>query len=627
LCILLIPVFGEDFSVAEINLEDEDYDVESDYNDAFRPPAVVGNSVSLDTQAKPSTNHGGMSFHFKSTVSKSLNEDGTSKTKIKASRSSFVRNLIYLNGEKFDFKGREYLIPIYDRDDKEVLLKTSRQVEKTTFLANNLVINAVCKPWSKSLYVSPSHTQTRTFSSEKLKPAIEKSPLIKQYFQDSGVSQQVFEKGFTNGSILFLRSAFRSADRCRGISAGSLCYDEIQDFLADTIPVIKECTSHFEDARVLYAGTPKSNQNPIEVLWSATTQNEWLVPCSACRKWNFLDEKNIAPTIAYVQKKIPPGPVCKYCSKPIFVPSGRWFSMKEVSPIVGYRIPQLMVPWICGLYDQWMKLLWKRDNYPISQFYNEVLGLSYDSSTSPITQEDLVGACCDDEGWDLENPTEAQLSFIRQETAVAGVDWGEGNDGSEKGPSGKIRNASYSVISVGYYSGDGIFNIVGYKKFMGKEVDPDYVVSVVASIAINMGIALVGVDWGHGWGVNNQLVRILGPSKVVQFQHLAKLRQKVKWDPIGFKYLLHRNFLMSEFFRDIKKALVTFPKWSSFEFYAKDFLAIYAEYSEYRREIKYDHRASEPDDCFHSSLYCKMTADVVTKKISRFEKEFEEERA
>src|ERR1035437_10008476 len=133
-------------------------------------------------------------------VTRRFNEDGTIKNIIKARKSPFVHTLVHLSGQKFDFKGRGYLIPLYDRRDRQILLKTGRQVEKTTFLANNLTADSVIIPYNKSLYVSPSHTQTRQFSNEKLKPAIEGSPLIKKYFQDSSVSQQVFEKGFTNGS-------------------------------------------------------------------------------------------------------------------------------------------------------------------------------------------------------------------------------------------------------------------------------------------------------------------------------------------------------------------------------------------------------------------------------------------
>ena len=131
-----------------------------------------------------------------------FNDDGTIRKIIKARKSTFVHHLIHLDGKKFDFSGRDYLLPVYDRNDQDVLLKTARQVEKSTFLANNLNVSSVVTPYNKSLYVSPSHTQTRQFSSEKLKPVIERSPYIKTYFQDSSVSQQVFEKGFTNSTRL-----------------------------------------------------------------------------------------------------------------------------------------------------------------------------------------------------------------------------------------------------------------------------------------------------------------------------------------------------------------------------------------------------------------------------------------
>src|SRR5574343_181442 len=71
----------------------------------------------------------------------SLNKDGTLKRHIKAKKTEFVSKLLYLNGSPFSFKGREYLSPIYNSTDNNILLKTSRQVEKTTFLGNNLVVD------------------------------------------------------------------------------------------------------------------------------------------------------------------------------------------------------------------------------------------------------------------------------------------------------------------------------------------------------------------------------------------------------------------------------------------------------------------------------------------------------
>lgn len=486
----------------------------------------------------------------------------------------------------------------------------------TTYLANNLTCDSIVINYNKSLYVSPSHTQTRQFSNEKLRPAIEKSPFIKKYFQDHSVSTQVFEKGFTNGSYIFLRSAFRSADRTRGISARNLCLDELQDFYISEIPVIMECTSHFPNARVLMAGTPKSFDNPIEIYWQATTQNEWLVPCG-CGKWNYLDEQNIAPTEMYRTGKLPPGPVCKKCMRPLNVPSGRWVSFNSKETIQGYRIPQLMVPWICGLYAQWEKLLWKRDNYPFGQFCNEVLGISYDSASKPITRDDILACSAPYSFWDPYNRSTFQEDLGRY-IFTAGIDWGEGNDGSEKSPSGKVRNASYTVLTIGGYIDQKTYKVFYMKRYTGKEVDPEFVVQDIFKLCQLFGVKLAGADWGHGWGVNNTLMRLLGANKLIQFQYLPKLKERLKWDPVGYRYHLQRNFMMSELFFDIKKGFIMFPRWSSFEPFAKDILAIYAEYNEYRREIKYDHRSSDPDDAFHSIHYARLASDIYLGKSRRY---------
>lgn len=545
-------------------------------------------------------------------VSKILNKDGSLTRMIKARKSAFIERLIYLDGHPFSFEGRSYLRQVYDSSPKMILLKTARQVEKTTMLGNNMIIKSVVQPYHKSLYVSPSHAQTRQFSNEKLKPAIERSPFIKRYFQDSKVSTQVFEKGFTNGSFIFMRSCYRSADRARGISANDLYLDEIQDLLISEIPVIAECTSHFDNYFHLFAGTPKTFNNPIEHFWQDSTQNEWMVKCDHCGHWNFLDEKNIADSALYYSGKLPPGPVCKKCFKPINVRTGKWMTFNPNGSRQGYRIPQLMVPWIVGTLEQWGKLLWKRDNYPMGQFYNEVLGLSYDSASKPITQDELI-RCCDANRSFIKAPFSLEdIHFYGQQMLTAGVDWGEGNDGSGKTPSGKIRVASYTVLTIGFYETPTRFKVVYMKKYQGRETEPDFVIQDIAQICQALNVKLIGADWGHGWGMNNQLVRHLGGEKVAVYQHLPKLKENVKFDPLGQKFMLKRNFWVSEMFRAMKEGNMSFPKWREFEPFAKDILSIYTEYSEYTREIRYDHRSSDPDDAFHSILYCRLAADLVT---------------
>lgn len=904
-------------------------------------------------------------------------KSGRRKTIMQAPKTAWIHNLIHLNGEKFDFTGREYLLPIYNTNDKEILLKTARQVEKSTLLANELTVMACLIPYFRNMYVSPSHVQTRTFSNDKLKPVLERSPMISRYMQDNKVSTQVFEKGFTNGSMTFLRSAFFSADRARGISSDLLCYDkdtyaltkegwrlfkdigwdtefatrnpntgrvewhkpteiivkkhtgkmvtfkhqgfrlrvtdnhdmvinwaikpyleekwekvkaldlskskkmgfklgnpvkweedtpdiksftkwqvtqgvgngkrpttkkrintypgldipylkfaeiigwylsegfmsgsgssqrpcltlnvtkdldivkkclmgsnityslqkgsseatktlvlnsshlkrylkdnrgaynkyiprefmdhpsalerllfglykgdacyhkgeswemgtlrtrskrlaedsqeawlrlgrpavihtrmawnkhqdahdyhegelaplyevcsykrdymifwnsdkgkriteenvvdeevfcvtvpnhelivkgdfhskpivcgncidELQDMIMDNLPVIAQCLSHSKYQYHRYAGTPKSFDNTIEQYWQNTTQNEWMVPCSGCssetgKKWNFLDIKNVGKH----------GPICKFCGKKLDISSGQWQSTVKSKRMRGYRIPQLMVPWIREWDgDPWKTLVHEMEIYPEAQFYNEILGLSYDNAAKPVTRADIAMNCDPNCHFlDLSKPIPDKYA---RGILFAGVDWGEGNDGVGKDIMGKPRNASYTVLTIGGMVGNR-FQVLYIKKYQGKETDPDYVVKDIYSICKRLNVRMIGVDWGHGWGVNNRLFRMYGADKCVQFMHVDNQKEVRKWDPVGFKFQIMRNHVMSEVFFMFKEGKFLFPPIEEWEWYLKDIMNISVEYIEYQRKLRYIHRPSDPDDCFHSLLYCKQVADV-----------------
>lgn len=528
--------------------------------------------------------------------------EGVKFRAFKAHKTAWIHNLLHLNGQKFDFTGRDYLLPIYNAPFREVLLKTARQVEKSTLLANNMAIMCAINAFFKCLYVSPSHMQTRQFSNEKLKPVLEQSPLLARYLIDNQVSQQVFEKGFTNGAMMFLRSAFLTADRARGISSDMCCIDELQSMLITNIPVILECLSHSKHKYQFFTGTPLTHDNTIEIYWQQSSQCEWMVPCTcqageAGRYWNFLDERNIG-------KK---GVICKKCGKPLTVPTGKWVQTKDAR-LKGFRIPQLMVPWIINTQNDWEVLLHKFETYPTAQFQNEVLGLSFDSASKPITQMELMQCCKDYEFWGWPMTPEEEHN-ARRHILVGGVDWGEGHDGGT-GPTGKLRSASYTVFTIGSVEGGKKFKIHFMKKYTGKEIDPGFIVNDIANICQRLNVRVLGVDWGHGWGPNNDLVRRLGFQRVIQFMHMPKLKERRKWEPVGKKFLLNRNLIMSELFYKFKKGEMTLPRWQDFAPYAKDILGIFAEYVEYQRQIRFDHRPSDPDDSFHSILYAWQAGNI-----------------
>ncbi len=323
----------------------------------------------------------------------------------------------------FSFNGRRHMRRIYDTPAKRIHLMCGRQVEKSTALGNLAVAYSCMVPGYRTLYVSPSATQTKTFSVDRLKEPLETSDVLKG-FTTTLLQQNVFEKQFVNRSKITLRYAFLNADRIRGISAWRLCIDEIQDILSDNIPVIEQAVSHADDKwkSFIYAGTPKGLDNSIEYYRSGTskdgtpmsTMGEWAVPCDrhggeTGRYWNILGEANI-------QKK---GLSCEKCHKPIDPAhsDAQWTMLQSKGIFESYRIPQLMVPW-----RSWQEIMLDYTRYDRARFHNEVLGISYDSGLRPLTRQQLKECCTG--GSMLSHSLEKYKTLSAGQPVFAGIDWG-----------------------------------------------------------------------------------------------------------------------------------------------------------------------------------------------------------
>jgi hypothetical protein len=84
----------------------------------------------------------------------------------------------------FTFEGRPYLKKIHDLNDKKILLRCGRQVEKSSSLAAKLISwSCMVQGW-KSLYVSPSQGQTRVFSHSRVDRVLA-SPYVKAHHFDT----------------------------------------------------------------------------------------------------------------------------------------------------------------------------------------------------------------------------------------------------------------------------------------------------------------------------------------------------------------------------------------------------------------------------------------------------------
>jgi hypothetical protein len=497
----------------------------------------------------------------------------------------------------FSFKGREYLRLPYDTPSKRTLYKCGRQVEKSTLLGNKCLAYCCVINSFNVLYVSPTNQQTKTFSRDRLKEPLETSEALRSW-TTSKLSDSVFEKQFINRSKITLRYSYHNADRTRGIPADMIDVDEMQDINIDNIPIIEECASHSSYKIFTYSGTPKTLDNAIEKYWKDfSTQNEWVVPCErhgvpndpATWHWNILSEDTMGVK----------GLICDRCKEPINAshPMAQWASMNPGvrdklgdGAFEGFRIPQLMVPWL-----KWDEILVKQQTYPRARFYNEVLGLSYDSGTRPLTQQDVIDNC---------NPqlpmTRESLTSIKTRTGnsipiFAGIDWGSGEN-------------TYTVLSLGAYI-DNFFTIFYIHRFEGQEVEPPIQLEIICEIIKTWGIEATGVDYGGGFDRNDHLMRKFGQGRIWKYQY-SQPSTKVKWDPELKRFLVHRTEVMSDMFNAIKRRnVIRFPMWEHFEKpFGEDLLSIFSEYNDRTRQIEYKHAPGHTDDAFHSILLCFLAS-------------------
>jgi phage terminase large subunit GpA-like protein len=120
----------------------------------------------------------------------------------------FARRFVHVEGKPILFDGRPYLPAIYSAR-RNVVLRCSRQTEKSTFLANTIIYEACVRPGIQMMFVCPRLEQARMFSRTRLLKVIEQSPLVARRLTGQHRTQ-VPNLHFDNGSSLFIRAAYHA---------------------------------------------------------------------------------------------------------------------------------------------------------------------------------------------------------------------------------------------------------------------------------------------------------------------------------------------------------------------------------------------------------------------------------
>lgn len=496
----------------------------------------------------------------------------------KVGKLEFCKSFVFLNRERIRFDDRPYLPGFYESSAKNLILRTSRQVEKSTFLVNTILHLACVQQGTRILFVCPRMEQARVFSRTRLIQSLEQSPVIRRCLL--GRSRQrlpITNMSFVNGSELYIRAAYRSADAARGISADVLLVDEFQDIAAGNLPVLQETMSHSEVRKTILTGTPKLLDNPLDAVFSQSTAHEWTMECSACGYGVVPDERCLGTE----------GPVCSQCAAPIDPSRGNWVPRNPLSTWGdGYWINHVMVPWMdhVDLQD-------RRRHYDLSRFKNEVLGMPTTLGEHVVTLSELE-ACC------TERPMArawSDVPVVAQGELVAGIDWGGGA-------------VSRTAIVIGFMNRDYMFEVHHFSHLMPNE-DPDVVLKKIAELCRTFRVRWIGADGGGNGLVYNRLLlqnHDLDARLFAIFYSAAG--QPPQRDGVLAKWTVGRSATIGGLFSRVKARKILFPRREECGRLLDEFVCEVAEYDDVNRTIKYSHPETQLDDALHATNYALQVA-------------------
>jgi hypothetical protein len=166
-------------------------------------------------------------------------------------RSNIAQGLFYVEGKPLSLAEYPMYLAIYDGNYQKLLLKTGRQVAKSTTIASFMIAECIGSQFFKSFYISPSAEQTRKFSHTRISKILAYSPDLRKYFVGPESIDNVLLRMLRNGSEMAFTYADDNPDRARGYSADRCCFDANAEVLTRAgWRRVKDITFHDEIADV-----------------------------------------------------------------------------------------------------------------------------------------------------------------------------------------------------------------------------------------------------------------------------------------------------------------------------------------------------------------------------------------
>lgn len=465
---------------------------------------------------------------------------------------TWTRQTRKIDGKPFIFENRQYLISLYRDLSKSIYLVKARQIEITEYSLNFILFNLTKNPGTVGLCMADTEDHVKVFSDYRLNTkAIEQSSVLKSLVESKSESVM----NFTNGSALYMYSAWNNFEKARSFPADFVVIDEIQSVNAEAIPVLKETLAKSKFGRLVAIGTGSEEGDSWWKLWNSGDQKEW-------------DGK-----------------------------SKSWIARRpeNFSRASSYHITQNMASWLSDdiIED-------KRNEYSPRRFANEVEGWWYKGARKPLTESEIKNLF--DRNISLLSPDEIDKNMG---PLFLGVDWGGG------------KNA-YTVPWIWQCIDDIVprFRLVYVSKITvpSTEKQADMISELIDRYEIKQAV----MDAGGGSRQVEKLSDRYGP-RILKCNYIVRPEEPIEfvysenrinldrtWAIETIIDLIQRPETNSNFPNGIPRIIIPAKESKKIEWIIDQFTCIESEYVDLpsgRRYVRYDHPQESPDDALHACIY------------------------
>ena len=308
---------------------------------------------------------------------------------------------------------KEILMCISDIETKKITMMCSAQIGKTEMVLNVLGRYMHLDP-CPILFVQPTVDDAKSFSKERVEPMIRDTTILKKLISKTNKREEgtVQEKMFPGGYVRFVGANSPSGLASRPIRITLL--DEIDRFPlsarkeGDPVKLAERRTNNFYDSKNIRVSTPTDDAtSKIQLLYLASSQEEWCLPCPVCGEYQPLDFEQIK----YLDLE-EPELECKFCGhssqekewKSKRQLNGKWIAKFPVEKEHrGFHLNALASPWVTWkeIIKEFLEV--KDDDFQYRTFMNTVLGKTFSVNLEAAMDYEAIYETREDYGAELHD--------------------------------------------------------------------------------------------------------------------------------------------------------------------------------------------------------------------------------